>query len=97
MEFYAVFQYTGVVLWIVRYNGAMDANTDALVFVILIIILIIIISIHWSTHGHDSMVPGGCRGICNIDSSFNYNFDPVNLNHCYLSFDQGYFIGSIKF
>ena len=60
------FQYTGVVLWIVRYNGAMDANTDTLVFVILIVIFII--SIHWSTHGLDSMVPGGCRGICNIGS-----------------------------
>ena len=38
MNLDAVFQYTGVVLWIVRYNGATDANTDALVFVILIVI-----------------------------------------------------------
>ena len=67
VEIYVKYQYTGVVLWIVRYNGVMNANTDTLVFVILIVIFRIIISIHWLTYGVDSMVPGGCRDICNIE------------------------------
>ena len=67
------FQYTGVVLWIVRYNGVMNANTDTLVFVILVVIFAI--SIHWSKHGRDSMVPGECRDICNIGICVGFRFD----------------------
>ena len=38
---------------------------------------LVTISIHWSTHGLDSMVPGGCRDICNIEICMGFFFDLV--------------------